>query len=53
MFIVKVLITLKNSAKWALIVPLSVQLSLQLPRMNVVSCIFIKRKRNVSLVEAS
>jgi hypothetical protein len=53
MFIAKVLITLKNSAKWALIVPLLVQLSLQLSWMNVVSCIFIKHKKNVSLVEAS
>jgi hypothetical protein len=53
MLIVKVLITIKISAKWAHIVPLLVQLSLQLPHMNVVSYIFIKRKKNVSLDEAS
>jgi hypothetical protein len=51
MFIVKVLITQKNSAKWAFIVPLLVQLNLHLPYMNIFSCIFIKRKRNVSLIE--
>ncbi len=51
MLIVKVLITLRNSAKWALIVALLVQLSLHLPYMNVFSSIFIKRKKNVLLVE--